>query len=294
MLFKDLKKEPVKRDDITQLVLGAAHKGKKDLFNIIITESKKRLRTIFGYELTQIDRHARGSSDTKGANSTSSSTSQQLWILRFVEPPEMTAQENKNVATNRRSNNDNNNEDGDEDESAASRIESIVTNERKRYAEMQKKSDAPKMGLLIVILSLIQMNEDVIGEDLLYERLKCLGIHRSDKRHEVFGDIERTIEQFTKQFYLDKDKDEIATEAEAEDHGGRRKNKYAYRAGSRAEKEISKQTITHFITQICTDDNNYTSTADEPTQRRQQASSSSRRTSRTRSSNADSSSDDEE
>ncbi len=251
ILFKDAKKEPVRREDITQLVFGEAHKGKKDLFQHLIHEAKLRFRSIFGFELVQIDKKSavtgalqhqqqqRGGAKKSATQKTP--TQQQVWILQYVSPslsmPSSQQQQQQ--------------------EQEIQELRQIQENfESNRYAEMQSESHAPKMALLLIILSLIHMNDNFLPEDALFHRLNQLGVERNETMNETFGNVEKMIESLTKQCYLDRERDDMSMEREAEEMGlsmgsNRLKVKYMYRAGSRAQKEISKRTISDFISQIC-------------------------------------------
>lgn len=99
--------------------------------------------------------------------------------------------------------------------------------------------DLPKMGLLMVILSLIITSDHVITESLLWHTLKKLGIEQKTE-HEVFGDVDKLISQeFVRQCYLDRKK-VIGGEETA----------YEYRWGQRAEKELSKKRLGLFVSEI--------------------------------------------
>ncbi|KAK2548674.1 Non-structural maintenance of chromosomes element 3-like protein [Acropora cervicornis] len=104
--------------------------------------------------------------------------------------------------------------------------------------------DLPKIGLLLVVLSLIITSDHdfVITEckyAQLWHTLKRFGIEPKAE-HKVFGDADKLISQeFVRQCYLDRKKvvggDETA---------------YEYRWGQRAEKELSKKKLGLFISEI--------------------------------------------
>jgi len=99
--------------------------------------------------------------------------------------------------------------------------------------------DLPKMGLLMVVLSLIFMSDHVITESLLWHTLKKLGIE-SKVEHEIFGDPDKLISQeFVRQCYLDRKKVVGGDEAA-----------YEYRWGSRAEKELTKRQVLQFVSEL--------------------------------------------
>ena len=101
--------------------------------------------------------------------------------------------------------------------------------------------DLPKIGLLLVVLSLIITSDHdfVITESQLCHALKRFGIEPKAE-HKVFGDADKLISQeFVRQCCLGRKKvvggDETA---------------YEYRWGQRAEKEISKKKLGLFISEI--------------------------------------------
>lgn len=99
--------------------------------------------------------------------------------------------------------------------------------------------DLPKMGLLMVVLSLIFMSDHVISESLLWHTLKKLGIEPRVE-HDIFGDPEKLISQeFVRQCYVDRKKVLGGDEAA-----------YEYRWGSRAEKELSKRQVLQFVSEL--------------------------------------------
>ncbi|KAL7988202.1 hypothetical protein Chor_007121 [Crotalus horridus] len=60
--------------------------------------------------------------------------------------------------------------------------------------------NAPKMGLLIIILSLIFMKGNVVKESAVWEMLRRLHIDCSGGKHKVFGDIKKLVtEEFVRQ-----------------------------------------------------------------------------------------------
>ncbi|KAJ7336006.1 Melanoma-associated antigen G1 [Desmophyllum pertusum] len=99
--------------------------------------------------------------------------------------------------------------------------------------------DLPKMGLLMVVLSLIFMSDHVITESLLWHTLKKLGIEPKVE-HKVFGDPEKLKSQeFVRQCYVDRKKVLGGDEAA-----------YEYRWGSRAEKELTKRQVLQFVSEL--------------------------------------------
>uniref|UniRef100_A0ABI7WAN3 MAGE domain-containing protein n=1 Tax=Felis catus TaxID=9685 RepID=A0ABI7WAN3_FELCA len=63
--------------------------------------------------------------------------------------------------------------------------------------------DTPKLGLLMVILSVIFMNGNKASEAVIWEVLRKLGLH-PEVRHSLFGEVRKLItDEFVKQKYLE-------------------------------------------------------------------------------------------
>uniref|UniRef100_A0A8D1K9Y8 MAGE domain-containing protein n=1 Tax=Sus scrofa TaxID=9823 RepID=A0A8D1K9Y8_PIG len=63
--------------------------------------------------------------------------------------------------------------------------------------------DTPKLGLLMVILSVIFMNGNKANEAIIWEVLRKLGLHPG-VRHSLFGEVRKLItDEFVKQKYLE-------------------------------------------------------------------------------------------
>ncbi|KAM3848415.1 non-structural maintenance of chromosomes element 3 homolog [Vipera latastei] len=100
--------------------------------------------------------------------------------------------------------------------------------------------NAPKMGLLIVILSLIFMKGNVVKESAVWEMLRRLHIDCSGGKHKVFGDIKKLVtEEFVRQKYLEYTRLPHTDPPEFE-----------FRWGPRAFKETSKKQILEFVAKI--------------------------------------------
>ncbi|XP_048450493.1 necdin-like 2 [Rhincodon typus] len=100
----------------------------------------------------------------------------------------------------------------------------------------------PKMGLLMVILSIIFMKGNVLKDSLLWHTLKKLRIDPSE-RHEDFGDARKLItEEFVKQKYLEYVRIPHTDPVE-----------YEFRWGPRATKETSKLKVLEFVAKMHND-----------------------------------------
>ncbi|XP_063150201.1 non-structural maintenance of chromosomes element 3 homolog [Candoia aspera] len=105
---------------------------------------------------------------------------------------------------------------------------------------MNDDENTPKMGLLIVILSLIFMKGNVIKESAVWEVLRRLRIDCSGGKHEVFGDVKKLVtEEFVRQKYLEYRCLPHTDPPESE-----------FRWGPRAFKETSKKQILQFVAKI--------------------------------------------
>jgi len=232
-LFKKAKKELVKREEFIELVLGEGHKKKKGLAQKIIEEAVIRFRKIFGFELTPVERHARNehsSSSSSQKEATSMATkvaNAKSWILIFTQKHDSIQYVNE----------------------AEENVERKV-DLKDRLKEFQKDADAVHYGLLMVILSLIETHAGHLKEDQLYDYLGQLGLSR-ETPHPIFGDLDKTIESFVKQLYLERERDDIATQEEMGVGSARRKNKYIYVPGTRLEKELEKRAVLDYMADLC-------------------------------------------
>ncbi|XP_051865092.1 necdin-like 2 [Pristis pectinata] len=97
----------------------------------------------------------------------------------------------------------------------------------------------PKMGLLLVILSVIFMKGNSVKDSLLWHTLKKLRVDPSE-RHEEFGDVKKLItEEFVKQKYLDYSRVPHTDPVEFE-----------FRWGPRAARETSKMKVLDFVAKM--------------------------------------------
>ncbi|XP_042305226.1 non-structural maintenance of chromosomes element 3 homolog [Sceloporus undulatus] len=105
---------------------------------------------------------------------------------------------------------------------------------------MKEDENSPKMGLLIIILSLIFMRGNVVKESAVWEMLRRLHVECSGKKHRIFGDVKKLVtDEFVKQKYLEYIRLPLTDPPEFE-----------FRWGPRAAKEISKKQILQFVAKI--------------------------------------------
>jgi len=104
---------------------------------------------------------------------------------------------------------------------------------------MNWKDENCEMGLLMIILCLIFMNEGSINEVALWHVLRKFGLTKNEK-HDLFNDVDKLIAQeFVKTNYLERLKT-VGNEGPV----------YQYRMGARSLKEVSKRQILEFVTEI--------------------------------------------
>ncbi|KAK3102552.1 hypothetical protein FSP39_012153, partial [Pinctada imbricata] len=101
------------------------------------------------------------------------------------------------------------------------------------------EEDNAKTGLLMVILSAIFMNGEVMMDTQLWHMLKKVGID-PDYTHEEFGDIKKLITQeFVRQGYIDYIR-----------HPNSDPPVFEFRWGARAKHEVLKRSCMDFVSQL--------------------------------------------
>ncbi|XP_027694622.1 non-structural maintenance of chromosomes element 3 homolog [Vombatus ursinus] len=104
---------------------------------------------------------------------------------------------------------------------------------------MRNDESVAKMGLLMVILSLIFMKGNSARESLVWEVLKKLRVD-PEKRHNTFGDVKKLVtEEFVRQKYLEYNLIPHTEPAE-----------YEFLWGPRAAHETSKMQVLRFVAKI--------------------------------------------
>ncbi|XP_070557743.1 non-structural maintenance of chromosomes element 3 homolog [Ptychodera flava] len=100
-------------------------------------------------------------------------------------------------------------------------------------------SEEPKVGLLMIVLSIVFMSGGVVAESIVWHALKKLGIY-PDKSHEVFGDVKKLLTQeFVRQMYLEYNR-VVNSDPPA----------YQFQWGQRALKETTKRKVLEFVTKM--------------------------------------------
>jgi len=104
---------------------------------------------------------------------------------------------------------------------------------------LDTNEETNKMGLLLIIVSLIFMNEGPISDVSLWHTLGKFGVYK-DREHEVFGNVEKLLNiDFVRQNYLERQKVQ-----------GNEGPSWQYNCGLRSWKEISKRKILEFVSEI--------------------------------------------
>ncbi|XP_053148685.1 non-structural maintenance of chromosomes element 3 homolog isoform X4 [Hemicordylus capensis] len=116
----------------------------------------------------------------------------------------------------------------------------IISNLPPLEGDCIKEDENHKMGLLIIILSLIFMKGNVVKDSAVWEMLRRLRIDCSGEKHKIFGDVKKLVtEEFVRQKYLEYTRLPHTDPPEFE-----------FRWGPRAAKETSKKQILQFIAKI--------------------------------------------
>nr|XP_022300182.1 non-structural maintenance of chromosomes element 3 homolog [Crassostrea virginica] len=101
------------------------------------------------------------------------------------------------------------------------------------------EEDHAKTGLLMVILSAVFMNGEVMVDSQLYHMLRKLGVD-PDITHSLFGDVKKLLTmEFVRQGYLDHTR-QPNTDPPV----------YEYRWGFRARKEMTKRNCLDFVSKL--------------------------------------------
>ncbi|XP_028923571.1 non-structural maintenance of chromosomes element 3 homolog isoform X2 [Ornithorhynchus anatinus] len=117
----------------------------------------------------------------------------------------------------------------------------IIVNmlERLEGDNMRVDDNTAKMGLLMVILSLIFMKGSATNESVIWETLRKLRVDTRE-RHEVFGDVKKLVtEEFVRQKYLEYNRIPHTEPVEFE-----------FQWGARATKETTKMQVLNFVAKI--------------------------------------------
>jgi len=120
----------------------------------------------------------------------------------------------------------------------------LVNNINKQFEDeistlLDTDEESSRMGLLVIVLSLIFMNEHAITEVSLWHTLNKFGLYK-DREHEVFGNVDRILSaDFVKQSYLERQKVQ-----------GPDGPTWQYDFGPRSLKEVGTRRILEFVSEV--------------------------------------------
>ncbi|KAG2389036.1 hypothetical protein C9374_014436 [Naegleria lovaniensis] len=235
-LFKDTNKLPIKRDDVATAVLGERYKKRKGLLDHLISLAQERFLKIFGFELLEIDRHDPNADVTTKSTATQTASQKKqknpkkkstgIWMLRLAPAdnglPMLSMSKKEQRESNFKS----------------------IQNKREEFDSFSGIEQA-HLGLLMVIVCLIETKKNRLAEEDLWKYLSRMNIHKG-KSHPVFGLPEKLVQQFEKQFYLEKNKNEQAMKTRDSSS-----ILYIYQRGSRLRKELlNSEQILHFMADL--------------------------------------------
>ncbi|XP_042492955.1 non-structural maintenance of chromosomes element 3 homolog [Macadamia integrifolia] len=83
-------------------------------------------------------------------------------------------------------------------------ISQLPTEVYRKYVEDTKTFSSS--GFTFAVISIVHLAGGKISEEHLWDQLKRMGLHDSDERHPVFGNIKQQLESLVQQRYLQKDK----------------------------------------------------------------------------------------
>jgi len=129
--------------------------------------------------------------------------------------------------------------ENDEGKSKGYILTNGIISHNKQNENLMEWDENQKMGLLMIIVSILFMNENTLTEASLWHTLQKFGI-KKERKHNTFGDVEKLINQeFVKENYLDRIKVQ-----------GPEGQTFTYQSGTRTKKEISKRSILEFVSEI--------------------------------------------
>lgn len=261
MLFKHASKIPIRRRELIDQAVKTTFPGKLPILNAILEEVQSRLKHLFGMMFVPIHKTIpdgensllfRIPIDEIGDNK--KKVSADTWILKMYEPPK----DNLNL-------NDNQNEEGESQSQSLyhtlnqSNSRDIQFSndqlEEPKYSnlyqlgpELHEKSNIENFGLLMIILSLLVCSHERLEEVELWNRLSFFGIEKNES-HSVFGNTEKVIDDFVKELYLSKVKDENESKEESE-RKGTNVSIFYYTFGPRIHEDMNPENIVEFLQDI--------------------------------------------
>ncbi|KAL5014212.1 hypothetical protein ScPMuIL_008482 [Solemya velum] len=119
----------------------------------------------------------------------------------------------------------------------------ILVNEIEQTSESQhlrwSDEEKSKMGLVMVILSLVFMNGNTMKDSLLWHTLKKMGVDH-EHQHEVFGDVKKLVmTEFVRQGYL-----ECIKQPNSDPPA------FDFKWGQRSKQETTKRKVLQFVCKV--------------------------------------------
>lgn len=118
-------------------------------------------------------------------------------------------------------------------------VMNTLTHSQKEVSVVLSQKENSEMGLLIVVLAYIHMKDNTVLDLALFKHLKGLQVDPA-KKHPVFGDIKKLLNDFVKERFLVKIKAARNDSSQC----------YEYKWGSRAYKELSPIDVYEFVAEI--------------------------------------------
>eukprot|EP01133_Synstelium_polycarpum_P002647 gene2647-3053_t len=202
IVFVDRKKHPITRADVVSKVL-ANYKDKK-IITAVFERGKAKLRDVFGYDLVNVKKETLSGEVSNEKGKDGKPLPSTTYFLKNTLPLALL-----NKITD---------------------IHKITNRETETYYNNK--------AFLVIILSAILLESGFIESDVLYEKLQRLDFE-VERQHPVFGEWEKTIDQFVKEMYLSKKKDTKNDKPIS-----------VYRFGQRSLTETSRRSILEAISEI--------------------------------------------
>lgn len=119
-------------------------------------------------------------------------------------------------------------------------VNNLSLKEEEESTEIWPDLDSAKIGLLIIVLATIFMNQNVMEEEVLWETLKTFGLDVEISDHPLFGNVKKLLNQeFVRQLYLEYN---TVTVSEQQQH--------VFCWGPRAHAECSKRALLQLVCEV--------------------------------------------
>ncbi|KAG4095595.1 MAGE-domain-containing protein [Neocallimastix lanati (nom. inval.)] len=220
-LSNNISDTPLKKEEIKKKVI----KDNMKIFPLVFDKAQKTLRTVYSMELVEYPTRGSAIHSLNKSNDSETPATQATQSSQASTSSQTSAKKSssKKYSTN------------------SYILRNIIPGNLRRGLTFNKK-DYQWHGFIIIVLCLVYVNSNHIREDLLYKYLKKLGLEKNVK-HNIFGDIEKSISQLIQKGYLEKEKSNISNEEVI----------FTYRWGSRALVEFPEKNLIKFITKFYED-----------------------------------------